>query len=195
MTLEQDFPARSANKICSVKLCVHFVRLCVRLITYLLTCLLCRRIHPNQDSRSVNRTPRSCLPAIHPKASTDISDSNSLTRRIIGLAMRVHSRLGPGLLESAYERCLCHEFDQNALPYERQVDLPLEYDGVFLDCGYRADMIINDEVILELKSVEHILPLHEAQLPTYLRLSRGRIGLLLNFNTLSLKDGIRRRIL
>jgi len=125
----------------------------------------------------------------------NIPDSDSLTRRIIGLAMRVHTRLGPGLLESAYERCLCHQFDQNALAYERQVDLPLEYDGVLLDCGYRADLIINDAVILELKSVEHILPLHEAQLLTYLRLSRCRIGLLLNFNTLSLKDGIRRRIL
>jgi GxxExxY protein len=113
--------------------------------------------------------------------------NNSLTERIIDLAMRVHTRLGPGLLESAYERCLCHEFDQNALPYQRQVDLPLDYDGVLLDCGYRAVLIIDHEVILELKSVEHILPLHEAQLLTYLRLSRCRIGLLLNFNTLLLK--------
>jgi GxxExxY protein len=125
----------------------------------------------------------------------NMPESHDLTRRIIGLAMRVHARLGPGLLESAYERCLCHEFDQNALPYQRQVDLPLDYDGVLLDCGYRADLIVDHEVILELKSVEHILPLHEAQLLTYLRLSRCRIGLLLNFNTLSLKDGIRRRVI
>ncbi len=125
----------------------------------------------------------------------NIPDGDSLTRRIIGLAMRLHTRLGPGLLENAYEHCLCHEFDQNLLTYARQVDLPLNYDGVLLDCGYRADVIVNGEVILELKSVEHILPLHEAQLLTYLRLSRCRIGLLLNFNTLSLKDGIRRRIL
>jgi GxxExxY protein len=124
----------------------------------------------------------------------NIPDSNSMTQQIIGLAMRVHTRLGPGLLESVYERCLCHEFDQNALAYARQVDLPLNYDGVLLDCGYRADLIVDDEVILELKSVEHILPLHEAQLLTYLRLSRCHIGLLLNFNTLSMKDGIRRRI-
>jgi GxxExxY protein len=124
-----------------------------------------------------------------------IPDNSSLTQRIIGLAMRVHTRLGPGLLESAYERCLCHEFDQNALAYERQVDLPLDYDNVHLDCGYRADMIVNDEIILELKSVKQILPLHEAQLLTYLRLGRYRIGLLLNFNTVSLKDGIRRRVL
>jgi GxxExxY protein len=124
-----------------------------------------------------------------------VPDSSCVTHRIIGLAMRVHTCLGPGLLESAYEFCLCHEFDQNALVYARQVDLPLHYDGALLDCGYRADIIVNNEVILELKSVEHILPLHEAQLLTYLRLSRCRIGLLLNFNTLSLKDGIRRRVL
>jgi GxxExxY protein len=123
------------------------------------------------------------------------SDHNSLTQQIIGLAMRVHTRLGPGLLKSANERCLCHEFDQHAIPYARQVDLPLSYDGTILECGYRADMIVHDDVILELKSVEHILPLHEAQLLTYLRLSRCPIGLLLNFNTVSLKDGIRRRII
>jgi GxxExxY protein len=122
-------------------------------------------------------------------------NANSPTQSIIGLAMRVHSRLGPGLLESAYERCLCHEFEQNALACARQVDLPLNYDGVHIDCGYRADMIVNNEVLPELKSVEHVLPLHEAQLLTYLRLSQCRSGLLLNFNTLSLKDGIHRRVL
>jgi GxxExxY protein len=125
----------------------------------------------------------------------DTTHPNTLTHQIIGLAMRVHSRLGPGLLESAYERCLCHEFDQNALTYQRQVDLPLDYDGVHLDCSYRADLIVSDTVIIELKSVEHILPLHEAQLLTDLRLSRCRIGLLFNFNTVSLKEGIRRRVL
>ena len=122
-------------------------------------------------------------------------DLNALTHRIIGLAMRVHTRLGPGLLESAYEHCLCHEFNQHNLPYVRQVDLPLDYDGIHLDCGYRTDVIVANDVILELKSVEHILPVHEAQLLTYLRLSHCHIGLLFNFNTLSLKNGIRRRIL
>jgi GxxExxY protein len=78
--------------------------------------------------------------------------------------------------------------------YARQVDLPLDYDGVHLDCGYRADIIVNNEIIPEVKSVEHVLPLHKAQLLTYLRLSRCRVGLLLNFNTLSLKDGVRRRV-
>jgi GxxExxY protein len=123
------------------------------------------------------------------------SVDDKLTHLIIGLAMRVHTRLGPGLLENAYDRCLCHELDQNGLRYARQVDLPLEYDGVLLDCGYRADIIVNNELILELKSVERILPLHEAQLLTYLRLSQCHVGLLINFNTLSLKDGIRRRVL
>jgi GxxExxY protein len=120
---------------------------------------------------------------------------NELTHQIIGLAMRVHSHLGPGLLESVYERCLCHELDKAALSYTRQVELPLDYDGVHLDASYRADVIVASEVILELKSIEQILPLHDAQLLTYLRLSRCRIGLLLNFNTVSLKQGIRRRIL
>ncbi len=119
----------------------------------------------------------------------------SLTHQIIGLAMRVHTRLGPGLLESVYERYLCHELGRAPHPYRRQVELPLAYDDVLLDCGYRADIIVNDEVLLELKSVERILPLHEAQLLTYLRLSACRIGLLLNFNTVSLKDAIRRCIL
>src|SRR5271169_4617651 len=107
--------------------------------------------------------------------SMEDPDRSNLTHQIIGLAMRVHTRLGPGLLESAYEHCLCHEFDQNGLTYTRQVDLPLNYDGVLLDCGYRADVIVNNEVILELKCVEHILPLHEAQLLTYLRLSQCHI--------------------
>ena len=124
----------------------------------------------------------------------NLPDDDGLTHRIIGLAMRVHTRLGPGLLESAYERCLCHGLDQNALAYARQVDLPLDYDDVHLDCGYRADIIVNNEVILEVQSVAHVLPLHEAQLLTYLRLSRCRVGLLLNFNTRSLKDGVRRRV-
>lgn len=123
-----------------------------------------------------------------------VHDSN-LTRRIIGLAMRVHTRLGPGLLESVYERCLAFEFERDGLAYVRQVDLPLDYDGVRFDCSYRADMIVENEVLLELKAVEVIAPLHEAQLQTYLRLSRCSVGLLLNFNTISLKDGIRRRVM
>ena len=120
---------------------------------------------------------------------------SELTRQIIALAMRVHSCLGPGLLEHAYERCLCHEFERNAVPYARQVKLPTEYDGLHLDCGYRADIIVADEVILEIKSIDRILALHKAQLLTYLRISRHRIGLLMNFNTISLKDGLQRCVL
>ncbi len=120
---------------------------------------------------------------------------NALTHRIIGLAMQVHTQLGPGLLESAYEHSLCHEFGCNDIPYQRQQPLPLDYKGTRLDCGYRANIIVDRKVVLELKSLDQIAPLHEAQLLTYLRLSRCRIGLLLNFNTLSLKDGIRRRVL
>src|ERR1700722_5112796 len=112
----------------------------------------------------------------------DVTNNTPLTQQIIGLAMRVHTRLGPGLLESAYARCLCHEFDQHEVPYAQQVELRLNYDGTLLDCGYRADLIVNNEVIPELKSVENILPLHEAQPLTYLRLSQCRVGLLLNFN-------------
>jgi GxxExxY protein len=119
----------------------------------------------------------------------------SLSRQIIGLAMRVHTRLGPGLLESTYGHCLCREFDCNGVPYARQVDLPLDYDGAWLECGYRADIIVRGEVLLELKSVDHISLVHEAQLLTYLRLGGCQVGLLLNFNTVYLKDGIRRRVM
>ncbi len=122
-------------------------------------------------------------------------DINALTGRIIGLAMRVHTRLGPGLLEKAYQRCLRHELTLTGIPYQFEVDLPLDYDGTWLDCGYRADFIVADQVLLELKSVAGILPLHEAQLLTYLRLSGCRVGLLLNFNVISMKQGIRRRII
>ena len=122
----------------------------------------------------------------------DPSHNNDLTYRIIGLAMRVHRRLGPGLLESVYERCLCHELDKAGMVFQRQVSLPVHYDDVILDLGYVADIIIDNQVILELKAVERTLPLHEAQLLTYLRLSACRIGLLINFNTVSLTDDIKR---
>lgn len=124
-----------------------------------------------------------------------LSHETGLTRQIIGLAMRVHSRLGPGMLESAYEHCLCFELERNQIPFTRQVDIPIIYDSLQLNAGYRIDIIVKNEVVLELKSVEHILPLHEAHLQTYLRLSGCKIGLLLNFNVVSLKDGIRRRVL
>jgi GxxExxY protein len=124
-----------------------------------------------------------------------LTHGSDLTHQVIGLAMRVHRRLGPGLLESVYEKCLCHELQSAEVPFRRQVPLRVRYDDVQLDCGYIADIIVDNQVLLELKSVERILPLHEAQLLTYLRLSACHIGLLINFNTVSLTDGIKRCVL
>jgi len=118
-----------------------------------------------------------------------------LTYRIIGLAMRVHRALGPGLLEGVYQRCLCYELRKAEIAFVTQVQLPVRYGGVEIESGYRADIIVRSEVVLELKSVEHLSSLHEAQLLTYLRLSECEAGLLINCNTVSLTDGIRRRVL
>ncbi len=123
------------------------------------------------------------------------NEQDPRTAAIIGAAIEVHRQLGPGLLESAYEQCLCHELHLRGLPFKCQVDLPVSYKGLRLDCGYKIDVIVNDEVIVELKSVEKILPVHEAQLLTYLKLSGKRIGLLINFNSSLLTQGIIRRIL
>ena len=121
--------------------------------------------------------------------------AHELTNQILGAAIEVHKTLGPGLLESAYEECLCHELGQRGLSFERQVSLPVTYEGIELDCGYRLDVVVEDAVILELKAVERLLPIHEAQLLTYLRLSHKKVGLLLNFNVKVLKDGVMRRVL
>jgi GxxExxY protein len=118
-----------------------------------------------------------------------------LTETIIGFAIEVHRHLGPGLLESAYEECLCHELQQNGLEFQRQVQLPIVYKSVRLDCGYRMDVVVEQQVILELKTVDRLMPIHEAQMLTYLKLSGLRIGLLLNFNSAVLKDGMRRMML
>ena len=118
-----------------------------------------------------------------------------LTEQIIGGAIDVHAALGPGLLESVYEECLCHELGLRGLSFQRQVDLPLEYKGLKLSCSYRMDVIVESAVILEIKAVERLLPIHEAQLMTYLRLSGIRVGLLMNFNVQVLKNGIIRRVL
>ncbi len=114
-----------------------------------------------------------------------------LTEKVIGLAIDVHRGLGPGLLESAYEECLCYELKTHDLPFRRQVPLPVVYKAVKLDCGYRMDIVVDENLVVELKTVERLLPLHEAQLLTYLKLSGIRTGLLLNFYTPVLKDGIR----
>jgi len=117
-----------------------------------------------------------------------------LTDQIIGAAIEVHSRLGAGLLESVYEQCLCYELGLRGLKHERQVELPIFYKDVALSCGYRADLIVEGAVLLELKAVERILAVHEAQLLTYLRLSSIRVGLLLNFNVSALRHGIVRKV-
>lgn len=120
---------------------------------------------------------------------------NKTTEQIIGAAIEVHKVLGPGLLESAYEECLCRELGLRGIQFERQRPLPVEYKGVKLDCGYRLDFLVENAVVVEIKSVSGIEPIHEAQLLTYLRLGGWKLGLLINFNVPVLKDGIRRRII
>lgn len=117
---------------------------------------------------------------------------DALTQRIIGMAIDVHRHFGPGLLESVYEECLCLELEQAGIPHERQAALPVLYKHLRIASAFRADIIVAQEVILELKSVEHLSPVHEAQLLTYLKMSGYHVGLLMNFNTLRLKDGLRR---
>lgn len=120
---------------------------------------------------------------------------SELSYRVIGCAMEVHRVLGPGLLESAYQRCLAHEFDGRGIAYKAEYPLPVSYKAIDLDCGYRLDFIVEDTIILELKSVEKLLPIHEAQLMTYMKLLRVKEGLLINFNTLRLKSGLKRFVL
>ncbi len=124
-----------------------------------------------------------------------MTEFGELSYRIIGCALEVHRVLGPGLLESAYERCLAHELSLAGLTYELQRPQPVHYKGVQLDCGYRLDVVVEDEIIIELKAVDEFQPIHEAQLLSYLKLSGKRIGLLINFNVEMLKEGIRRYVL
>jgi GxxExxY protein len=118
-----------------------------------------------------------------------------LTGEMIAAAVDVHRELGPGLLESAYQACMCHEFARRHLDFRRQVALPVNYKGIHLDCGYRMDLIVGRKIAVELKSIEKILPSHQAQLLTYLRLSGMRVGLLINFNVRMLRHGILRRVI
>lgn len=118
-----------------------------------------------------------------------------LTDRILGCAIEVHRTLGPGLLESACEECLCYELAQAGIAGQRQVPLPVRYKDVKLDCGYRLDVVAENQVVIELKTVEKLLPVHDAQMLTYLRLSGCRVGLLINFNVPVLRDGIKRLVL
>jgi len=119
---------------------------------------------------------------------------NELADAIIGAAMEVHRALGPGLLESTYEMCLCRELSIREIPFERQIPIPVEYKGVKLDCGYRADIVVDGTILLEIKAIESLLPIHDAQLLSYLKLGGWKIGLLINFNVELLKNGLRRRV-
>ena len=125
----------------------------------------------------------------------DLVDAEPYSRRVIGCAIEVHKVLGPGLIESVYEACLCHELAQAGLAFVRQQKLPVIYKGERLDCDLRMDIVVEDTLVLEIKSVHMLHPVHEAQLHTYLKLSGLRVGLLLNFNEARLVDGIRRRLL
>jgi GxxExxY protein len=124
----------------------------------------------------------------------DVQELNAITEQIIGAAMEVHRALGPGLLESAYEACLIYELVRRTLRVEQQKPMPVIYKGVHLDVGYRLDVLVEGKVIAELKPVEQLLPIHEAQLLSYLKLSGCHVGLLINFNVPILKQGIRRLV-
>ena len=119
----------------------------------------------------------------------------NFARAIVDCAFRVHSSLGPGLIESVYETCLVHELTKRSIGVERQVNLPVVYDGIHLNAGLRLDLRVEKEVIVEIKAVERLLPVHQAQLLTYLKLTGLRLGLLINFNVPRIKDGIRRMVL
>lgn len=120
---------------------------------------------------------------------------NELTHEIVGAAIEVHRYLGPGLLESSYRECLCHELRLRRIDFRRELNLPVQYKGIKLDCGYRVDVLVADVVVVELKAIQLLTAIHEAQLLTYLRLGGWKVGLLINFNVPVLKDGIRRRVL
>jgi len=120
---------------------------------------------------------------------------NEITREIIGAAIEVHRALGPGLLESAYCLCLCRELALRRVPFRREVPLPVEYKELKLECGYRLDLLVDERVVVEAKAIEELLPVHDAQLLTYMRLGGWKIGLLINFNVPVLTKGIRRRVL
>jgi GxxExxY protein len=119
---------------------------------------------------------------------------DKITEQVIVAAISVHRGLGPGLLESAYEECLCYELSQPGLMFERQVPPPVSYKGVKLDCGYKMDLVVEDAVVLELKTVERLIPIHEAQLLSYLKLHNKKVGLLINFHVPVLKSGLKRMV-
>ena len=120
---------------------------------------------------------------------------DELSGKVIGCALDVHKQLGPGLLESVYEECLCRELERRGIPFRRQVEVPVLYKGESVKTPLRLDLLVNDAIVVELKAVEKLLPIHEAQMLTYLKLTNKRIGLILNFNVKRMKDGIKRMML
>lgn len=122
-------------------------------------------------------------------------DENALSHEIIGIAIEVHRNLGPGLLESVYEEGMAYEMSARKMPFERQIPIPVRYKDVFLECGFRMDLWVAPLVVVEIKAVERMIPLYDAQLMTYLKLTGCKLGLLLNFNTVVLRDGIKRIVL
>ncbi len=120
---------------------------------------------------------------------------DELSNKVLGCAIEVHRELGPGLLESTYEQCLAYELSRAKIPFKVQVELPVEYKEIRLDCGYRIDLLANDRLIVELKSVDQLMPIHEAQILTYMKLAGVKVGLLINFNVTMLTKGVRRFVL
>jgi GxxExxY protein len=149
------------------------------------------RRHKEDEERRTRREIRTVIES-HSVEGRDRADF--LSHEILGAAIEVHRVLGPGLLESAYEECLCHELSIRGIPFQRQFELPVEYKGLLLDCGYRIDLLVDGLVIVELKSIEKMSALHEAQLLTYLRIKRVWLGMLINFNVPVLRDGVKRLI-
>ncbi len=130
-----------------------------------------------------------------PQRTQSSAELNQLSQQVLDAAYRVHSALGPGLLESAYEHCLAYELGKQGVTVARQVSVPIVYDGLEIDAGFRIDLLVENRLIVEIKAVDALLPIHQAQLLTYLKLANKRIGLLINFNVRSLKDGIKRMVL
>jgi GxxExxY protein len=120
---------------------------------------------------------------------------DELSRSVIGCAIEVHRNLGPGLLESTYRPCLAHELSQAGIPFQMELPLPVQYKGILLDCGYRIDLLVSGDLIVEIKSLETILPIHHAQTLTYMRLAKVPVGLLINFSVAKLQNGIKRFVL
>ena len=154
--------------------------------------LLTQRTQRKQRERREKRETGERRNSTTAKASVMGKQPNEITEAIIGAAMTVHRELGPGMLESAYEACLAYELIQQGHAVQRQMELPLKYRDITLECGYRLDLLVDDSVVVEVKAAQALHPLHEAQLLSYLKMSGRKVGLLINFNVTLLKNGIRR---